>query len=107
MASGKLFDDLGLPPLSVAEDRAMICGSMDMLRDTKVGLGGVWPARRAPTANQPPLWSSGRLSGNLWVLSWLAPENSQAKRQSAVAILFDTRGCKNNYSYANEPIGWL
>ena len=40
MASGKLFDDLGLPPLSVADDRAMICGSMDMLRDTKAALEG-------------------------------------------------------------------
>ncbi len=35
IASGKLFRDLDLPPLSPAEDRAMICGSMGMLRDTK------------------------------------------------------------------------
>ena len=32
--SGKLFTDLGLPPLDPATDRAMICGSMDMLKDT-------------------------------------------------------------------------
>jgi ferredoxin--NADP+ reductase len=32
--SGKLFTDLGLPPLDPAADRAMICGSMDMLKDT-------------------------------------------------------------------------
>lgn len=33
--SGKLFNDLGLPPLNPAEDRVMICGSMDMIADTK------------------------------------------------------------------------
>jgi len=33
--SGKLFDDLGVPPLDPATDRAMICGSMDMLKDVK------------------------------------------------------------------------
>jgi ferredoxin/flavodoxin---NADP+ reductase len=32
--SGKLFSDLGLPPLDPVTDRAMICGSMDMLKDT-------------------------------------------------------------------------
>jgi len=32
--SGKLFTDLGLPPLDPETDRAMICGSMDMLKDT-------------------------------------------------------------------------
>lgn len=35
MASGKLFEDLGLPPIGPAEDRGMICGSMDFLKDTK------------------------------------------------------------------------
>lgn len=33
--SGKLFDDLGSEPLDPAQDRCMICGSMDMLLDTK------------------------------------------------------------------------
>ncbi len=33
--SGKLFTDLGVPPLDPAIDRGMICGSIDMLRDTK------------------------------------------------------------------------
>lgn len=33
--SGKLFEDLGVPPLNPAEDRIMICGSADMLRDLK------------------------------------------------------------------------
>jgi len=34
MRSGKLLDDLGLPPLDPARDRAMICGSPSMLADT-------------------------------------------------------------------------
>ncbi|MDI6837510.1 MAG: ferredoxin--NADP reductase, partial [Rhizobiaceae bacterium] len=33
--SGKLFTDLGVPPLDPAVDRGMICGSADMLKDTK------------------------------------------------------------------------
>lgn len=33
--SGKLFDDIGLPPLDPAHDRAMICGSPQMLADTE------------------------------------------------------------------------
>ncbi|WP_319414487.1 ferredoxin--NADP reductase [uncultured Cohaesibacter sp.] len=35
MVSGKLFEDLGVPPINPEEDRAMICGSMAMLNDTK------------------------------------------------------------------------
>lgn len=33
--NGKLFDDLGVPPLDPATDRAMICGSMEMIQDVK------------------------------------------------------------------------
>ncbi|WP_310620019.1 ferredoxin--NADP reductase [Flexibacterium corallicola] len=33
--NGKLFTDLGVPPLDPAIDRGMICGSMEMIRDTK------------------------------------------------------------------------
>ena len=33
--SGKLFTDIGLPPINPKEDRAMICGSAEMLKDTK------------------------------------------------------------------------
>ncbi|MCO5146397.1 MAG: ferredoxin--NADP reductase [Aquamicrobium sp.] len=33
--SGKLFEDLGMPPFDPAIDRVMICGSMDMIRDVK------------------------------------------------------------------------
>jgi ferredoxin--NADP+ reductase len=32
--SGKLFEDIGLPPLDPAHDRVMICGSATMLKDT-------------------------------------------------------------------------
>ncbi|MFD2238411.1 ferredoxin--NADP reductase [Aureimonas populi] len=32
--NGKLFDELGVPRLDPATDRAMICGSMAMLKDT-------------------------------------------------------------------------
>ena len=38
IASGKVFDDLGVPPISPETDRGMICGSMEMLRDTKAVL---------------------------------------------------------------------
>ncbi|MEM6488985.1 MAG: ferredoxin--NADP reductase [Pseudomonadota bacterium] len=33
--SGKLFADLGLPPLDPVDDRGMICGSMAFLKDLK------------------------------------------------------------------------
>jgi ferredoxin--NADP+ reductase len=35
IASERLFEDLELPPLDVASDRVMMCGSPDMLRDAK------------------------------------------------------------------------
>ena len=35
MESGKLFDDLEVPPLDPANDRVMICGNPGMLRDLK------------------------------------------------------------------------
>jgi ferredoxin--NADP+ reductase len=35
MESGKLYTDLGIPPLDPAVDRGMICGSAAMLKDTK------------------------------------------------------------------------
>ncbi|MET4130555.1 ferredoxin--NADP reductase [Roseovarius sp. MBR-6] len=40
MGSGKLFDDLGVPPIRPENDRGMICGSMAMLKDTKLALEG-------------------------------------------------------------------
>lgn len=36
--SGKLFDDIGLPPLDPARDRAMICGSVAMLKSISAQL---------------------------------------------------------------------
>ena len=38
--TGKLFDDLGIPPLDPREDRVMICGSPGMLKDLKHMLEG-------------------------------------------------------------------
>lgn len=35
ISSGKLFTDLGVPPIDPAIDRGMICGSSTMLKDTK------------------------------------------------------------------------
>lgn len=35
LQTGKLFEDLELPPLNAEEDRVMICGSPAMLRDLK------------------------------------------------------------------------
>jgi len=32
--SGKLFSDIGLPPMNTADDRFMLCGSPQMLKDT-------------------------------------------------------------------------
>nr|WP_284542584.1 ferredoxin--NADP reductase [Pleomorphomonas sp. T1.2MG-36] len=49
--SGKLFSDLGVPPFDPATDRAMICGSMAMIKDTKDRLehfGLVEGANNAP-----------------------------------------------------------
>ena len=38
MESGELCKALGLPPLDPAQDRAMICGGPDMLRDMRSAL---------------------------------------------------------------------
>ena len=38
MTSGKLFADIGLPAMSVENDRFMLCGSPDMIRDTRAML---------------------------------------------------------------------
>lgn len=34
LEDGKIFDDLGVPALDPSTDRAMICGSMEMIKDT-------------------------------------------------------------------------
>ncbi len=33
ITSGKLFEDIGLPPMNPKDDKAMICGSSEMLKD--------------------------------------------------------------------------
>ncbi|MBP6818845.1 MAG: ferredoxin--NADP reductase [Ferrovibrio sp.] len=38
ISSGKLFQDIGLPPLDITQDRVMLCGSPDMLRDMRAYL---------------------------------------------------------------------
>ena len=38
MDSGRLWEELGVPPIRPDEDRAMICGSMAMLKDVKARL---------------------------------------------------------------------
>ncbi len=40
MRSGKLFADIGLPPINPQDDRAMICGSPSMLDETSEVLDG-------------------------------------------------------------------
>jgi len=40
LASGKVFADLGLPPIDPAEDRAMVCGSLAFNVDVKAILEG-------------------------------------------------------------------
>jgi ferredoxin--NADP+ reductase len=35
MTTGKLFGDVGLPPMATQSDRFMLCGSPNMLRDIK------------------------------------------------------------------------
>ncbi|WP_420820684.1 ferredoxin--NADP reductase [Rhizobium tubonense] len=51
LSSGRFFADTGLPPIDPEMDRAMICGSMEMLKDTKAVLqsfGLVEGANNAP-----------------------------------------------------------
>jgi len=36
ITSGKLFQDVGLPPLDAAEDRVMLCGSPQMIGDLRI-----------------------------------------------------------------------
>lgn len=41
IASGKMCEDLGLPPLNPKTDRAMLCGSQAMLKDVRALLDGL------------------------------------------------------------------
>ncbi len=40
MEDGKLFSDIGLPPMNVADDRFMLCGSPQMIADVRALLDG-------------------------------------------------------------------
>jgi len=40
IASSKLFDDIGLPPIEPEADRLMLCGSPQMIADTRALLDG-------------------------------------------------------------------
>ena len=40
LTSGKVFADLGIPPMDPATDRAMVCGSLDFNKDVMVVLEG-------------------------------------------------------------------
>jgi len=52
MRSGKLFSDIGLPPINPQDDRAMLCGSPSMLDETSEVLNSfglkVSPRMREP-----------------------------------------------------------
>ena len=39
IASGKLFSDIGQPPLDIESDRVMLCGSPTMLEDLRLMFG--------------------------------------------------------------------
>ncbi|MBT9288543.1 ferredoxin--NADP reductase [Prosthecodimorpha staleyi] len=41
LASGKLGEDVGLPPLSLENDRVMLCGSPEMITDARTMLTGL------------------------------------------------------------------
>ena len=41
MVSGKLFADIGLPPMSIENDRFMLCGSPQMIADVRALLDGL------------------------------------------------------------------
>jgi ferredoxin--NADP+ reductase len=52
LSSGKLFADLGVAPIDPQIDRAMICGSVDMIADTRTimeGFGLTEGANNAPS----------------------------------------------------------
>jgi ferredoxin--NADP+ reductase len=38
--TGKLFSDIGLPPMDIESDRFMLCGSPEMLKETQAILAG-------------------------------------------------------------------
>lgn len=51
MESGRIFADLGLPPMSPESDRVMLCGSPEMLADTRARLEAM--GMREGSAHEP------------------------------------------------------
>ena len=62
--NGKLAADLGLPPLNPAEDRVMICGSPEMLRDLKAMMEASAASTKATRPSRATTSSSARSSSN-------------------------------------------
>ena len=76
MRSGKLFEDIGLPKINPQDDRAMLCGSPAMLKDTcsvldefgltvspKTGVRGDYLIERASSINTTS--ATGRLKPDI------------------------------------------
>ena len=53
MRSGKLFSDIGLPPINPQDDRAMLCGSPAMLDDLSEMLTNEFDLKVSPRVGQP------------------------------------------------------
>ena len=53
MRSGKLFEDIGLPPINPQDDRAMLCGSPAMLDDLTDMLGNEFKLQVSPRMGEP------------------------------------------------------
>jgi len=62
MKSDKVLDDLGVSPICPEIERGMICGSMDMLKDTKAALEGFGLVEGPTTTRTHSL-----LSVHLWI----------------------------------------
>lgn len=52
IGNGKLFTDIGLPPLDPEKDRAMVCGSPQMLKDTMLMLDS-YGLKISPRSGEP------------------------------------------------------
>jgi ferredoxin/flavodoxin---NADP+ reductase len=52
LQSGRLFSSIGLPPMEAALDRAMLCGSPGMLKDTRAILDA-WGFKISPSIGEP------------------------------------------------------
>lgn len=53
MRSGKLFADIGLPPINPQDDRAMLCGSPAMLDDLEQMLSNEFKLEISPRLGDP------------------------------------------------------